>query len=119
MSTQLLSPDQLELANAHLNPWLGSRSLCTVEEAAEQTRASMERAGIAEADRRGAEPRAIAALLQIRGFVRAEAYAGTATAYVRRGSQSEERLRGLAYARQWRERNGPIFDALYAKGGEA
>jgi hypothetical protein len=28
-------------------------------------------------------------------------------------------LRGLAYARAWRERNKPYFDALYGEGGEA
>jgi hypothetical protein len=114
--TELLTPDQLELAHSHLAPWLGSRSICTLEEAAHNTLASMSAAGIAESDRAGAAPRVIASILTIRGFVLAE-QAGTA--YVRRGSQSEERLRGLAYAREWRQRNKPYFDALYGEGGEA
>jgi hypothetical protein len=119
VTKELLNPDQLELAHTHLMPWLGSRSLCTVEEAAAATRANMEAAGVAEADRAGASPRAISAILKIRGFVPAEAATGPGTAYVRRGSQSEERLRGLAYARAWRLKNKPRFDALYGAGGDA
>lgn len=116
MSTEIVTPDQLELAHAHLMPWLGSRSMCTLEEAARSTLESMSAAGLAEADRVAATPRVIASILTIRGFVRAET---TGTAFVRRGSQSEERLRGLAYARAWRERNKPYFDALYGEGGDA
>jgi len=33
-----------------------------------------------------------------------------------RVTQREERLRGLAFARAWRERMRPYFDALYGPG---
>lgn len=119
MTKELLNPDQLELASAHLMPWLGARSLVTIEEAVAGTRANMDAAGVSQAERAGATAQAISTILKIRGFIPVEAAIGTGTAYVRRGSLSETRLQGLAYARAWRERNRPHFAALYPEGAEA
>lgn len=114
----LLTPLQLELAHAHLAPWLTPRSMCTVGEASANTLASMIAAGVPEMDRVGASGHAIAVILKISGFTPVEAEGGD-IAYVRRGSQSQERMRGRKFAREWRERNKPVFDAIYGAGGVA
>jgi hypothetical protein len=114
----LLTPEQIELAHAHLVPWLGSRSRVTVSEAAQATLASMTAAFVPAADRGAATPRPIATLLRLKGFYEGPTVNGD-TVFVRRGTQSAERQRGLSYARQWRERTKPEFDALFGEGGEA
>lgn len=118
MPNTLISPEQLELAHAHLLPWLGSRTRVTVREAAQATRASMAAAFVPAADRDAAAPLPIATLLRLKGFFEGPTVDGD-TVYLRRGTQSAERQRGLSYARQWRERTKPEFDALFGEGGEA
>jgi hypothetical protein len=114
----LLTPEQLELAHAHLVPWLGSRSRVTVGQAAQATLASMRAAFVPAVDRGAADPRSIATLLKLRGFFEGPTANGD-TVFLRRGTQSAERQRGLSYAREWRERTKSEFDALFDMGGEA
>lgn len=119
MSDLLISPHQLELAHAHLLPWLGSRSRVSLDEATAATQASMAAASVPLADRAAAAPSPIATLLKLKGFFEIRHGARDGAVFVRNGSQSAERARGLSYARAWRQRTKAEFDALFGAEDEA
>lgn len=118
MLKSLISPEQLELAHTHLVPWLGSRSRVTVGDAVQATLASMTAGFVPAVDRGAAGPRAIAALLRMKGFYEGPTVDGD-TVFYRSGTQSAERQRGMNYAREWRARTKPEFDALFGAGDQA
>ena len=120
MPSDLMTPAQLELANTLLGLWLGDRTDCRVDEARDaiETLDSDERLLNGKVSRR-----LVSVLLRMRGFdLATPAHGGNALfrkplAPRRAHSQTAERLRGLAYARAWPERNQPIFDRLYGRKG--
>ncbi|MDT8758263.1 hypothetical protein MZO42_06095 [Sphingomonas psychrotolerans] len=119
----LISPAQLEHADTLLGFWIGQadRRFVRLDEAV---------AAVADLDRQEqalhgrASPRVIATLLKLRGFreTTVERTDGEdAPAFIKNSSaprsQTEERIRGLAFAREWRERNKPIFDGMFGRAG--
>lgn len=127
MSKDLVTPAQIEHANALLGHWLGNRMDVRLDHAVK---------AVEDADRKARvlrgkiTPRLIETLLKLRGWRPAGVSMFTERGHKptpiymrhipdRPFSQTEERIRGLAYARAWRERNQPIFDRIYGRKGGA
>lgn len=125
MTPDLISPAQLEHANALLGVWLGDRYECTLSDAL----AAIQHADREEQALHGrTTTRLISTLLTLRGFrlegdVWRRAFSREETAargrQISAENRSAERRSGIAYARAWRDRNKARFDALYGDGGKA
>lgn len=115
-----LTPDLLERAHALAGQAIGARTEVTLVNMCGAIRA------LADPAREGVTPlataltpRLVACLLRTRGFEKISVTGEGSTRDAlyrktdRRNPQSAERARGLAFARDWRERNKPYFDAIY------
>lgn len=108
-----LTPDLLERAHTLAGQAIGERAEVTLVQMCAAIRATD--SALAPV----VTPRLVACLLRTRGFEKIWVTGEGRTRDVlyrktdRRTPQSAERARGLAFAREWRERNKPYFDALY------
>jgi hypothetical protein len=124
MTTDLISPAQLEHANALLGVWLGDRTNCHLEDAV----SAVQHADRDEQALHGrATPRLISTLLTLRGFHQegdawrrgyTRAGAGNFASRISAEKRSADRVAGLAWARNWRQRMKSHFDAIYSSPGE-